>query len=617
MSTRQAENPSMKQPITHSKPSTLAPIETNSGVDVSRLETLGTYWNNGIPSLVLAIVTVVLGLYSYFVVQPNLQERYRATVLENLARLEEKELAISFEKRQQTLEETKLCLQRMFLWDNTNSSIRYQLAVVTQTLAELLDAEARRLSTDSRRDSTEHRLVKKLGPSTEKTTEEMVNRAELLAGLASTEKRKAFDAMQSVERMEGPFKKQARLWLVNSELNRRMDFSEEWLQLSIDKIAPLITKNPILTTTIEGSETRDIKTFERDAAVTLSRLYVMQAYCASPTLSIDERLQAAKNASDTVLNVTVDISPNDIIQKSWIAEAKLFSDPLGARDLAWDAAQTYWVHEGPDYQNVEALVAVFRCLAMSGEIYEAESFAGKKTEAMSILDRAYFRSACSSACVRQFIYSGLRETTNKNLNALSTSPSEYRSELNPAGLFDFSFKLSPYSDEALSILDTLTNETEKDQLWSTLRIQLEGSDERGYNNLLAAVRSVTADEKRFHEPLAECVLENAAYGVVAARLATLKYQTKQWTADSATQWLQTISDSNSEIYIAWSARAAIHLENKQYDQAVLCLEYLRSKVPGDEQIREMLDRAKLSRAASLDTSVHDEQNFTSGIKMPL
>lgn len=301
--------------------------------DAQRDEMLNYYWRKGIPSVVLAIVTIVLALYSYGFVQPNVKQRYRDICARNFLLLEgnspEKKTAaksdavqpwqVESEKndsvnaasiagsdeRRRLLEQTQLCLRRLIIWDKTDDSVRYQSAQVSNLLADWHLDRARSLPTD-------------------------VNNAEELSMLVSrslAERKKAADGMRTVQKLDGKFAIQAQLWTARQRLQDTGDLPLDELNAIAARVSELLAK--------EESITEEVKA---EAYSLLAQLFVRGSLGVS-------NLETAKLQTELQPQVLpfFDTAENaKIADLAWAAEARAITDLAAGQAIATRALQAFW-----------------------------------------------------------------------------------------------------------------------------------------------------------------------------------------------------------------------------------------------------------------------------------
>ena len=217
-------------------PNTLSLERAPQVGSVERDKLLAYYWRKGIPSLVLAAVAVLLAGYSYWFVQPNIQQRYRDICSRNFRLLGEDGADLQLvnggtgveqdsqgaarvagsDQRRKLLEQTHLCLRRLIIWDKSDDAVRFQLGRVSDLLADWYRHRARAIP------------LEKLNGDELRT----------LMARSHSERQKATDAMRAVQKLNGPFADKASLWLAN----RQLIDSPELPTAELDAIAERVAK---------------------------------------------------------------------------------------------------------------------------------------------------------------------------------------------------------------------------------------------------------------------------------------------------------------------------------------------------------------------------------------
>ncbi|MFY7876558.1 MAG: hypothetical protein ACOVQM_13990, partial [Pirellula sp.] len=323
------------------------------------------YWRKGIPSIVLAIVTLLLAGYSYWIVQPNIQDRYNRIVETNLkalglagegtvtnAPLEvaslNGETSEDRERRRQKLEETHLCLRRQIIWNNQDDLPRYRSGLVSAALAQWYLDEARRVALDP--SETKDASIK---------IRDSISRSR-------GEHQKGTEAMRAALKINGPFSTRASLWMIQSQLSEKADLSTEEMNNLEQTIRDLLVK---IVSPEASIRTQD--KYELEAL--LAQLLVRSAL--SPMSSLDNAARAVRLKEAVALLGSSDpIAMGSVTMVRWLAQAKLATESVEAKQLAWNGTQTFWADRGDAPLSVDTTAAVFECMLIGGSVKEAQGF---------------------------------------------------------------------------------------------------------------------------------------------------------------------------------------------------------------------------------------------------
>lgn len=563
--------------------------------DVQRSEMLAYYWRKGIPSVVLAIVTLLLAGYSYSFVQPNIKQRYRDICARNFLLLEgnspdQKKPEKSEPKqpwqvetegndsennaskrgsdaRRRLLEQTQLCLRRLIIWDKSDDSIRYQSAQVANLLADWWLDRARSIP---------------LGEG---------NQNEIASLVASSlaERKKAADAMRAVQKLEGKYAAKALLWTTRQRLHDN-------LELPSDEIATAATRVSELLAKVETSSTDELKL---EAGACLAETFVRRTLNVSSLDRFDndakENESKAIELQPQVLSIFDDAPNASIEDLAWVAEAKSVTDLAAGQAMATRALQAFWAKGQNDSVSVETLIAVFRSLILVNSIKESQVFLSERIQQIAPFEQARFRSLAAAACLRQIV-----------LNTIAADTQGSDSTQACLALFSMSLQLNPESEQALEMLVAVSTPAKLDASSSRMKKLLGMNSEvdksgRTDPALDGGLRLLLSACVGFHEsPISDVALANlktavkttVVHAVVASRLATRLVASDSIRVEEAIRWTNAINVASPEVLVAWSERAKLHLQNKEYSKAIECFEFLLGKLPGNEQLVEAIKAAK-------------------------
>ncbi len=583
--------------------------QLNDGSERDKL--LAYYWRKGIPSVVLAIVTLILAGYSSWIVQPNIQQRYREICDRNFDALGEEccelqpygdvrtpeadnvsnpadaRIHLEFQEtpikatrlhdsleRRRVLEQTHLCLRRLIIWNKTDDIVRFQSARVSDLLAVWYLHRARTIARDES------------------------NGKELSALLAQSrsERRKATEAMRVVLKLNGPFADKAALWLTRRQLEDNLELPIA----EIDTIANQVAK------CVDRDSNNVI------ARLVLIELKVCQAFRFANPSTIDQRVELLRQA-DAMFQAN---PTSSILELGWAAEAKSISDFIEAQAVATQALQKFWASGIDNSHSVETLATVLRCLILVNSTKEAQLFVSERLPQISPIDLPRFRGLTSAACLRHVVLNAICDDRE---NALGIPPhaDSRASQL----MLSMAIQLNPESGEILSMLESIArpgcndpillrirgvlglienlssndgDESNLDRVEKTGPQRVPAIVDAGLKSFLNAIVGLGAgaDAKSTAIALEAAVKETPAYAIVASRLAIRLNASNSISTDLAIRWLRTINTLVPDVLIAWSDRASLHLKEKQIADAIECYEYLLKKLPGNEQIGDALESAK-------------------------
>jgi tetratricopeptide (TPR) repeat protein len=128
-------------------------------------------------------------------------------------------------------------------------------------------------------------------------------------------------------------------------------------------------------------------------------------------------------------------------------------------------------------------------------------------------------------------------------------------------------------------------------LLAVVKLELGGSNNQEGTTSASSVERTNSILHEF-----ESVVKRQPYiGIVVSKLAIR--QTVQ-RAENASGWIQVLNGVTAaapEILVVWSDLANLYLSQSNYEQAIRCLEYLQSKLPDNQEIKEGIEQAKAMR----------------------
>jgi tetratricopeptide (TPR) repeat protein len=545
------------------------------------------YWRKGIPSIVLAIVTLLLAGYSYWIVQPNIQDRYNRIVETNLnafglagentvtnAPLEVVSLSGETnedrERRRQKLEETHLCLRRQIIWNNQDDLPRYRSGLVSAALAQWYLDEARRVALDP--SETKDASIK---------IRDSISRSR-------GERQKGTEAMRAALKINGPFSTRASLWMIQSQLSEKADLSTE----EMNNLEQTI-RNLLMKTVSPESAIRTQDKYELEAL--LAQLLVRSAL--SPMSSLDNAARAMRlKEAVALLSPSNPKAMNSVTMVRWLAQAKLATESMEAKQLAWNGTQTFWADRGDAPLSVDTIAAVFECMLIGGSVKEAQGFLADQLPGIPSYEQVELRFRTAAACVRMLTAIAIHSEANKSIDTNKVQ-----------AVLSIAMQLQPESTELLALIESLAKDSSGKGLFENLSIAVEQDGEQGLKALLAVVKrelrgshdqeGTTSDlsEERPNSILQEfgSVLKRQPHlGIVVSKLAIRQTAKRLENASGWIRVLNGVTAAAPEILVVWSDLANLYLSQSNYEQAIRCLEYLQSKLPDNQEIKDGIERAK-------------------------
>lgn len=306
-------------------------------------ESAETYFRWGIPSLVLAFVTITLATYSVAWVQPNLRSNYRKFCDSQLAFLKiptdhsnSTETAfelssisdpLALKRRINDLEKLQLALKRLVFWNKDDANSRHQLAMTSLALHETAFTLAQLLPQD---DPDKPRFLAESGNA-----------------LAA-----ATDAMRAVARLNSEHALNANLWLSNQKLDTSNLTLEQLQELETQLLAWNGDSDPstyflsVLCSSQWKQATHPTPQNDSDRIDSIKRCHSFINKAAKPSIAL-KTLQAKC----------------DIM----LAEPK-------AKQTAQAILDEYGVSISESSIDSEHVSCIYEALLLTGEIVEAQSY---------------------------------------------------------------------------------------------------------------------------------------------------------------------------------------------------------------------------------------------------
>ena len=542
------------------------------------------YWRKGIPSLVLAFVTLFLAGYSYWFVQPNIQNRYQSIVESNLRELGLVEApadslpgATSRERADDTeaarnlrlekLGETHLCLRRQIIWSNQDDLPRYRTGLVSAALSDWFLDEARRLSTETPSNAG---LAVKIRDSVSR---------------ARAESQKGMEAMRAAIKINGPLANRALLWIVRNQLSEKPELSPSDFT-DLEKTVREILRN---------QESTDDKSQLQDRLETnalLAQLLLRSSLSPLSQSEVESRMERLRES----MKLIPEESMRNVLNARWIAGARLALDPKNAKQIAWQGTQSFWESRGEFSLPIDTIAAAFECMLIGGSLKEAQTFLSEQLPSVPAFEQPELRMRTSNACIRMLVATSIHQLSESNTISNQV----------PAVLL-IAIQLQPESAELLSLIESIAVSPIQDDLFVNLARFIEGGSDSGLKALLGIVRfstdnsisqGIDSTSGSIQLDFESVVKTQPIMGIVASKLAIR--QTSQ-NRDLASRWtavLKGVTKASPETLVVWSDLANLYMVQSQYEQAILCLEYLDAKLPENEDIKDGLERAKESLKAT-------------------
>lgn len=544
------------------------------------------YWRKGIPSIVLAIVTILLASYSYWIVQPNIQNRYNRIVETNMNELglaaEGTATNASLEvvslgsktgedqtRRKQKLEETHLCLRRQIIWNNQDDLPRYRSGLVSAALAQWYLSEASRVALD---------------PSETKDASAKIRDS---ISRSRAERQKGTEAMRAALKIDGPFSTRASLWMIQNQLSEKVDLSTEEMSSLEQTVRDLRVRTRAQESSVWPQDKNELEAL-------LTQLLVRSAL--SPMNALDVPARVVR------LNEVAALGSNDpnaiksVAMIRWLAQAKLATASMEAKQLAWNGTQTFWADRGDTQLSVDTIAAVFECMLIGGSVKEAQGFLADQLPGIPSFEQVELRFRTAAACVRMLTAIAILSKSNESIDANKVQ-----------AVLSIAMQLQPESGEVLALIESLAKDSFGKGLFENLSIAVEQEGEQGLRKLLAVVKlelggsnnqestTSTSSVERTNSILQEfgSVLKQQPYlAIVVSKLAIRQTAQRLENASGWIQVLNGVTAATPEILVVWSDLANLYLSQSNFEQAIRCLEHLQSKLPDNQEIKDGIERAK-------------------------
>ena len=344
-------------------------------------ETRETYWRWGVPSLILAGVTLSSMALSYFFVEPNLLGRYEAMVVGSQnVEFESEQLANPSTRTAQwfaRMRRAELAAERLMVHSPTEARYRRMHAEV----ALEIDRTGKQILANISPDTSEH--------------------GQRCKELVSASKNRALESIRSATRLEGPDAAWAKAWILRDELLKLKQKCRDDRM----RVPTMVDRVGQLSNSLEPAEIAEI----------LGALEVQYAYQAFPALEVSERVAQLRSGiarletslSRSIANAAS--SPGDLITKAWLVEGLASVDPQRAIREAREAILEHsqimqrMSDEWSSEIRIQAIDAFFRCLMLVSGIDEASATVLSRIEAIPPEDQQLLRHVIVASELRALV----------------------------------------------------------------------------------------------------------------------------------------------------------------------------------------------------------------------
>lgn len=567
-------------------------------------ESRETYWRWGVPSLVLAMVTILLGMASWLYMQPRITGRYEAIVARGMST--EGEFS---EPRTGYDGESAVGGGDLRTPEATSEARERWLMRGYRTIEVLRGAElaANRLTVQAPSAAHPRWQAGQIALRLEATYQALALGME---GNENEEKRqelrqKAFeargrgvDAFRSATRLEGPGRVQAELWILEDQVRglsgRMSEGVEELVQLE-ERLGGIL---------MQGGA--PIDTYRLLGQVQLMRALMLDS---------DERLEDRVGKLESGvrnLQVYVDdlrakersVSAQDFVSEVWLAEGLM----SGSRELGLSRAKEAIqgrVSSPADRgkrvgsRGVAEADALFRSLLLIGSMDEASVVVASRLRELSLDDQELLRTTVADSCLRA-------------LASQRAFPDGGFSEVDPGALVSMAMRVSPGSTGVVSALHSIVVES-KGEAWGRWveRSDVDAKDD-GIRRVLRwfgdvyreALSEGAVSMEGVGEKKLELTSEDADLLVGGLPLVFRWLQTNAIDAEAARgmvgRMLEVAPQSNDLKY----ARAMLSVRLEDYSAAMEDLRVLLERTPGNATIqRALLEvQERMSSSASVEKS---------------
>jgi hypothetical protein len=344
-------------------------------------ETKETYWRWGVPSLILAGVTLSSMALSYFFVDPNILSRYEAMVVDSQDLGFEPELHANPSARTiqwfASMRRATLAAERLMVHSPTEARYRRMHAEVALEI-----------------DRTGKQILANISPD---ASEDGQRCKELL----TASRNRALESIRSATRLDGPDAAWAKVWILRDDLIKlRQNCRDDRM-----RVPSMIDRVGQLSNSLNPADIEDI----------LGGVDVQYAHQASPSLDAAERktrLESGIVRLEASLSKSIPndaSSPGDLITKAWLVEGLASVDPQRAIREAREAIVEHsqvmqrMSNEWSSEMKIQAIDAFFRCLMVVSGIEEASATVLTRIEAIPPEDQKLLRHIVVASELRALV----------------------------------------------------------------------------------------------------------------------------------------------------------------------------------------------------------------------
>jgi hypothetical protein len=344
-------------------------------------ETKETYWRWGVPSLILAGVTLSSMALSYFFVDPNILSRYEAMVVDSQDLGFEPELHANPSARTiqwfASMRRATLAAERLMVHSPTEARYRRMHAEVALEI-----------------DRTGKQILANISPD---ASEDGQRCKELL----TASRNRALESIRSATRLDGPDAAWAKVWILRDDLLKlRQNCRDDRM-----RVPSMIDRVGQLSHSLDPADFQEI----------LGGLDIQSAYRASPSLDVAEcktRLESGIARLETSLSKSSPkdaSSPGDLITKAWMVEGLASVDPQRAIREAREAIVEHsqvmqrMSNEWSSEVKIQAIDAFFRCLMVVSGVEEASATVLTRIEAIPPEDQKLLRHIVVASELRALV----------------------------------------------------------------------------------------------------------------------------------------------------------------------------------------------------------------------
>lgn len=501
-------------------------------------ETRRKYLRWSIPSIVLAIITVLFAVASFWA-QRHVQRRYASIVSDYLDSNLESDPLWTFD----SMRHAGIAAKRMVVESPESAEAATKFAwVELHSQRELL-----------------RYLSKPEASIDQKSRQEWMD-------LAKTIRQRAIDSMRRASKLDGPAAGQARLWML------------DW-QFREDQIGNAVSEAQLLKWQ-EACE--EMIASGDDAHLLLADLRIHRASLAASNADSPSVNRLLEEAAEQLGSIT---KPSIERDASWI-EATAFSNPLKAKSEAVKAVSNYRHFNQTSATTWRERDAMFRIRLGLGNLQEAFDFAWTSLGEIPSPERDLFRWSTASSAAR-----------NMNAQLLSASPEFHR---NAVQLFGFAIRIAPDSARIASLLETLVLK-EREPGTEAFDKALEQSPDISMKELLGWLRQCGSGSDGIPTPSATLADDPLlAPGTMRAILKLQRNGAlKDRDMLKMLELLVPIWNDNVELH---SLRSELAIQLEEYPSALESLVKLKKRFPEEPRINALLKNVESQLNRSIGNS---------------